>query len=252
MPRGIRSTIVMPALVNGSAASDRISIPSGAAIDSLSASTHIGWFNPSALGGNYALFVKGPGRYLVEDGLVPSKLQYVAGRATTATNYNTVANTVVVNIWQCFAATFDINASTGNVVKFYRGTLSSVLAAVAPGTTAVDGVGTLTSDAGSAQLVGNYTNFALAFRGLIGPLGIFRSVLSLADMQSWAANTRPAVGGRYGLYFEPGADGTVIVRDLSGLGYAGTVTGATVSLSRGPTMSVDAFHRLGRQRRRSA
>ena len=214
------------ALVNGAATSDRTSIPAGAGINSLSTSTYIGWFFPTTLGTNLGWFVKAAGRYLIADGTDNTRLQYGAPRATTATNYNCATGAITLNTWQCFAATFDIGATAGNVVKFYRGTLSSAMAALGAGGTNTDGAGALTSDAATNQLIGNYTNLTSAFKGSIGPVAVFGSVLSLADMRSWQLRPRLTLtSGVAGMFARPGKNGADMI-EYAGLGN-GTVTGST-------------------------
>jgi hypothetical protein len=125
--------------------------------------------------------------------------------------------------WQFVGGTLDTSGANGDQ-KLFRGTLSGI--AVEPSyDNQTVGSGTVNSDSGNNQFVGNRVQADASWSGYIGWVGIWNRQLSLGEVIT--QQFRPHLTSGCVLFTHYGFNGTGTQPDWSGTGNSGTVTGAT-------------------------
>lgn len=201
------------------AATNVVNCGSAASLDNLTTGTRILWAYPTTVNGR--LVEKASNSRL--DANTGGSIEILIARATTPLNYISTGSTMVANVWQCVAATWDLGSNVGHL---YIGTLTSPMAEV---TYAISqgGSGAITSDAASNLLIGNRASGAFTHQGAIADVAVFNRALTIGELRDWQFNPRKMTGCVG--FWRLGSNGTTDVPDLSGNFNTGSITGTTVS-----------------------
>lgn len=206
--------------------SNRIDLGDNVQQRSLSTFTYIAWVKPTSYAANYIVSKRNDAlsnghRFIFAS---PGFLRLGVDRATTDVNYIASSRAVELNVWNCVAVSFDINATP--TTRLYRGSATTTID-LATNSTATNGAGALVGDSGISLNIGNVSTTNSSLRGTMGPVGMFNRVLSLGEIRSWCYFPR-VMSGSIGFY-RLGFTGLSTQTDWSGLGLNGTITGATTT-----------------------
>lgn len=214
----------------GAVNSDRIDCGTSASLTDLAAGSYLFWVNPT----NVATT---PQKRFLQKGLLATGYHYMAPgdtasgdvilivrRSTQDLLALSTGGAITTNAWQFVAGTFDANG-TNTDQHIYVGTLSALATEVGGYTMQRVGSGSLVSNAGHDQFIGNDENLTHAMIGAMAWVGIWNRVLSLGEIR--AQQFRPHVTSGCVLFLPLRGFATEV--DLSGNGNHGTVTGTTIS-----------------------
>lgn len=217
----------LAALFFGAATSDRVVMPTGAAINNLETVTYYGWFYHTQNSDLRRWFRKDTspqsGNFKGLRTISLTKLNWTVVRATTNAEALTATGVLEVNKWLFIAVTF--NSTDGP--KVYKGTLTTPVAEVAYDVGYPQlGTGAIASD-GNTLAIGNEQGATQAMVGRVAVFGAINRSLTLEELKILQFRPYP-MSGTVG-FWQLGYNGTGTQADWSGNMNNGTTTGVTVA-----------------------
>lgn len=216
----------------GAAISDRVQIASTAELSGLTAWTTVQLVRPTTLIGGIELIAKGA--FVGGTRRIEVRLSGTGGNlgtfidGATDLNYATTSTPLAtLNQWYWVATVADLSLGAGQRVKYYVASLTGPWVLQAVSVTA-EGVAPWASDAGIALNIGNASSNNLAFNGDIAFTALSGAALSLNEFEAIRRQRTGAFRGALGAW-DVGADGQLVVLDITGRGNHGAIVGAVLS-----------------------
>ncbi|MCL4866140.1 MAG: hypothetical protein KJZ47_09625 [Gemmatimonadales bacterium] len=217
-------------LLFGNATSDRVDLGTDTRLTALADLTVFGWVYPTSLINNRALGRKGTDTnaraWEVTLNGTGGNFQLIANSATgtgpdaqIAVTSDTPFSTTSKWYWVAVVMSWAVSTS------IYVGDLNTLAVARTLSGGGQLGNGAQAGDTGGPLIIGNRDNYDRAFPGRIGVFGCVPAILTLNEVRVLQDDPNGLGGPLYWL----GEDGASVVKDRSGGGIDGTVTGATVA-----------------------
>lgn len=201
---------------------NRVTLANAGNMNDLAAWSIIYWLNPSTPQGQvHRQDATGFRRTAINDS---NTISSTSGRTTSDDSYDTNNASLTAGAWAYVAIVYDSAASSGERFNVYKGTLTSLAVELTYSATQ-DGSGSVTFT-GDIN-IGNRSSGSDPFLGTIAIWAQWNRALTLDEVRQ--QQFRPRVTSGCITFLHMGFGGTSTVRDWSGLGNNGTITGASYS-----------------------